>query len=523
MFAIVKVDDPDAEALLQAARLEEQALDPLDQVWLNRRLLEAVFRQAGCRGCFRKPTGGLDGVLVSDVGKPFRVLGQARAGGLIRTALRASDILMDRVWQLEKETFEDTPGFVFAPSTACVEPDEDPTAPHPEVQLQAANIRTDMDRFSDLEISTLVKHGYCVARKACRSRPDLFGTNLPTSAPWDPTMPAQRGGKPLSGFAMATKAKPGSGLARGAAPAAREARTLQASAQRRIWSTLLDYRDWTSYIYVPLIIPILVLAPYFTIKAYERSQRMNLLVQSIVQNSRDFQEMSRLLDRGPPAHFTGVAPEEVSNLDVGNSTGFLILQDTQLIDMRRIDCRNPAHNLSTPGIYGYRRVRVVKQPEVGEAARMHIQLEPNSPKLSARFPTQVLEPVLRKARSTRAGQEHFLWDMVFDFTKVPVGEPVDGFVEYFSHEALQQRAGSGYSLDFVVQAHTAEKSLWLLMPAGKEYQSYCIVRYPLDKPAAVESVRPVADYMAGDYTILAFRLLELKAGYTYEVQWMYKD
>src|SRR6516162_9784452 len=40
----------------------------------------------------------LDGVLVSDVGN--RILIQAsQAGGLIRTALRSSDILMDRVWQ----------------------------------------------------------------------------------------------------------------------------------------------------------------------------------------------------------------------------------------------------------------------------------------------------------------------------------------------------------------------------------------------------------------------------------------
>src|SRR5262249_51392354 len=48
----------------------------------------------------------LDGVLVSDVGQPIVVRGNQRAGGLIRTALRASDILMDRVWQLESETFE---------------------------------------------------------------------------------------------------------------------------------------------------------------------------------------------------------------------------------------------------------------------------------------------------------------------------------------------------------------------------------------------------------------------------------
>src|SRR5262249_28097416 len=148
--------------------------------------LEAAFREATGQPCLRRLNSGLDGVLVSDVGKQIEVQGNRRAGGVIQTALRATDILMDRVWQLETETFEGTPGFVFAPITEIVEPHEDPTALHPEIQRQAAKIRTDLDRFSLLEISSLVRHGYCVGRKACRARPDLFGTELPNNSPWDP-------------------------------------------------------------------------------------------------------------------------------------------------------------------------------------------------------------------------------------------------------------------------------------------------------------------------------------------------
>src|SRR5947209_19940672 len=129
---------------------------------------------------------GLDGVLVSDVGKRIEVQSDQRGGGLIRTAMRASDILMDRVWQLESDTFEGTPGFVFARISDVVEPQEDLTALHTEIQRQTAAIRTDLDRFSSLEISSLVRHGYCIGRKACRARPDLFGAELPDDAPWDP-------------------------------------------------------------------------------------------------------------------------------------------------------------------------------------------------------------------------------------------------------------------------------------------------------------------------------------------------
>src|SRR5262249_19727294 len=157
---------------LRTSRSGSRILDMTERFWLNRHVLEAAFRQATGHPCFRRLDSGLDGVLVSDVGKPMKVETNGRAGGLIRTALRASDILMDRVWQLEKETFHDTAGFVFAPITEVVEPSEDATALHPEIQRQIPNVRTDLDRFSPLEISSLVWHGYCVGRKACRTQPE---------------------------------------------------------------------------------------------------------------------------------------------------------------------------------------------------------------------------------------------------------------------------------------------------------------------------------------------------------------
>jgi hypothetical protein len=97
---------------------------------------------------------------------------------------------------------------------------------------------------------------------------------------------------------------------RGPSPATVEARALQASGGRRNWSTLLDYRDWVSYIYVPIIIRILVLLPYFAFKFYQRSHRLNLLLNSLSQGSRDVLEMSRLLVQGPEPRWKGVAAEE---------------------------------------------------------------------------------------------------------------------------------------------------------------------------------------------------------------------
>src|SRR4051812_10895772 len=233
----------------------------------------AVFDNLGVR-MFRWLTplltgeNALDGVLVSDVGK--RIVVQSGSGGLIRTALRSTDILMDRVWQLESESFQDTFGFVFARITDVAAPHEDATALHPEVQRQTANIRTDLDAFSDLEISCLVRHGYCIARKACRSRADLFGSDLPNNPPWDPVPAAS-----LPQHAPADSRVEGSDNE--TSPTTIQARQLQASGSRRIWSRLLSLRDWVSFVYVPLLLPLLFFVPYFLLNSYQNSERSRRL------------------------------------------------------------------------------------------------------------------------------------------------------------------------------------------------------------------------------------------------------
>src|SRR5262249_13843995 len=150
------------------------------------------------------------------------------AGGMVSTALRATDIVMDRVWQLEIDAFHGARGFVFAPVTEVVEPADDPTALHPEVQRQVARVRTDLDRVSTVEISSLVQHGYCVGRYACRTRPDVFGTELPGGAPWDP-FPHPRGAAPVA--PADTRSPAPSALDRRIraepTPIAKDARTLQ--------------------------------------------------------------------------------------------------------------------------------------------------------------------------------------------------------------------------------------------------------------------------------------------------------
>ena len=49
-----------------------------------------------------------------------------------------------------------------------------------------------------------------------------------------------------------------------------------------------------------------------------------------------------------------------------------------------------------------------------------------------------------------------------------------------------------------------------------------MIRYKTGKPEATENVKVVTEYLADDYTILAFKLLSVEAGYTYEITWYYR-
>jgi len=66
LFARLKPADPEAAALLHATRVEGRTLNVSDQLWLNRHLLEAGFRETTGRACFRRLNSALDGVIVSD-------------------------------------------------------------------------------------------------------------------------------------------------------------------------------------------------------------------------------------------------------------------------------------------------------------------------------------------------------------------------------------------------------------------------------------------------------------------------
>jgi hypothetical protein len=63
---------------------------------------------------------------------------------------------------------------------------------------------------------------------------------------------------------------------------------------------------------------------------------------------------------------------------------------------------------------------------------------------------------------------------------------------------------------------------WFLLPEGKTYRDFLIVRREKATPEKVEAVNPVTQYLSADSRIIAFKLLALDPSYEYDVSWNYK-
>lgn len=511
-FAGLSLHDPDAALLRNEAQHKNGEIEAGEQLWLNRQLIDAAFQQATGQSCFRSPNPCFDAVLVSDAGKQFKIR-NSRAGGMIAASMRATDIVMDRVWQLEKDTFTGTPGFVFAPISSVIERAEDPTAAHPEVQRMAAGIRTDLDRFSPLEISALVQHGYCVGRSACQSRADLFGATMSSTPPWDPLAEKSKPAAPaITSGTLPQVAAP--------APETEQTRQLQQSATRRLWSTLLDPRDWTTYLYVPLLVPLLVVLPYFAVQWRHQSQVAQRLIEGIAQSNQDYALMSELLQRGPKPPYVGMPVEDVPQVEPPQNQGFEVIADMRVVDLRQLRNASSIAADEKSVAFVYRRVRVEK-------------IEPNANDFSirARWPTAKVEvhalnkrvpAVIRRSQDVKTadGRPIYVFEVGFSLARAPIHEAIDLPIEFMSTEPA---SGAADSATFYVDDETGILSCWLLLPEGRQYHNFELLRYQNVKQSVPERVTPAYQFDTLEGRVLAFALLNVKPGFTYEARWEHRE
>jgi hypothetical protein len=443
----------------------------------------------------------LDGVFVSDAGATFKVRSDSRAGGVLRTALRSTDILMDRVNQLELEAFANTPGAVFFPITRLVEPVQDPTAMHPEIQKQVALIRTDLDRFSDLEISTLIQHGYCVARQLVRETPHLPGTDILAGPPWDPLASRDRNPGPSTPRSLGDQSV--------VLPVARR---LQRSSVRRFLPTLFSARDWPTYVWLPLIALTLLAVPTVLYEARRTAFQQQQVLSAIAKSSPLYGDVLDLLQSKKPYRIPPIEFEQVDRVEPLDFTGYDVISDDRIYDLRGWTSSDRPQYAARM----HARFQVLRTKESEERPVLRIQLPSDQETMQVEYLPDALIPTHVRT-TTENGL--YLYQTSLDFSRVPVETETTLVVrQVMPVNMATQEFGSG-RFRFTIAARTGLARIWVLPPRGRLHDRFGLYRYPLNQTDKMEIVHATTSVEVPTGAIATFELINLPEGYRYECRW----
>ncbi len=463
-----------------------------------------VFDNLGVRffKVFESIETPFDRIIVSDAGGMFKVVDESATGGLIKTALRASDILMNRVWSLELEHFEDKDNFTFASIANVVNSENDPHAPHMEVQRHTARIRTDLDSFSDLEIRSLVRHGYCVMRHACRQESEVYGDALPDGPPWDPIAACNADGATTANL---TAQDPD------IVPATRR---LQYSSQRKILRKLLNLRDWPTYFWIPLVFLVTVWFPWSFYNAHQQAKRNRMVVEAIADSSPMYRTILDHLESQPLTSLAGMPFESVEQPppETDFATNIQVVRDTRVIDLRGWTKTNDENEQ----VYTYRSLRIRRS--IGDEtnqAELRVRHVTSTPHLEMRCQNPLLKPKLNRYRQG----EDYVWDLTLDLRRRPPGKDIDIVIEMLVPEGNSQEGWLG----FTVEADTALAKLWVLMPEQRAYDAFELLSYERGAPETSGSEHPSNQLEIPEGDLIAFELISPTCDRFYECHWTWSD
>lgn len=501
-FAEVTLNDPPAVDLLADARAG-RALLPGNQAWLNRSLLSAVLDQAAGTRVLPPLPAGFDEVLVSDAGQPFLVLADHPSLGFLAQSVRANDILWDRVWQLELGNFGADPMFRFIPIRRLVSREEDPTALHPVIQAEVPTFRTDLDRCTPLESRALIMHGYEVARSVCADRiKDPAVKQLP---PWDPfaktsTQTVAGSGKAVSETAIA--------------------RALQLSSQRTIWSTLLDWRDWPTYLYVPLLVLLLGVLPWYGWKLYQKSLLHESVVNAVALGMPDFSKAMQLVDEEPRRRWSASKVELVKSFEPVDYQGWEILNDTRIVDLRGMESGGWSTGSSEYYVCNSLRIRKLPDYHGNGILTLVYPLRGLTPETRVKSEEYIATIKRLDVPTSVHGHPGSMTHVEIDLARLPNGDSLNLEIEFLVRGTENLK---GFWVRYTPAMPTQVANVWLLFPPSRPYHDYKLRSFVLGEkaPPDVEEPRYVIDHPYG--AVIAWSLVNPKLNRTYECRWSWDE
>ncbi len=200
------------------------------------------------------------------------------------------------------------------------------------------------------------------------------------------------------------------------------------SAARRVWSTLLDLRDWPSYLLVALAVFVFGFLPLQVDQLYKKSQKQAQVIDSIASSNPDIHDILGLLDRSPLADWQSASVKETDEPSETDVSGVEIFDDSRIIDLRQWHPEEK-DRARQGGVYIKDRVRILT-PEDGVATpqsdsqgrfsfpSLYDNLEFRQPE--QRFPAEIRR---LSQPAMEYGVERRRYEVEYDLQGLPRGEP----------------------------------------------------------------------------------------------------
>src|SRR5262249_31973313 len=177
-----------------------------------------------------------------------------------------------------------------------------------------------------------------------------------------------------------------------------------------------------------------------------------------------------------------------------------ILQDSRILDLRAWNPTGGGRSDTTSLVYGYRRLRVLKDADNHGNGVLRMSALATHPESQFRFPPQQFPPRLRRMYvENPTGQDTSCYfELIADLSKLPGGQIADIIYEHYSPGVFLRRGENSTTITLHSELDAAEVTRWFVMPRGRDYRSFQILRYETGKPATAEIVRGFTEFLAED-------------------------
>lgn len=441
-----------------------------------------VFDNFGLYGLERL-SKAVDLMLVSDAGRSF-VPTKHHSFGFMRTALRAVDIFMFRIREMELTRVHKTmPGAVIIriADTASA-----PTAASPAVQSQLQNIRTDLDVFSEVEVTELIRHGYHVAGAALASH---LGNEHESRDEWVPD----------------------NGLKSHAPQGASLAKQLREGAARHLG--FFRFTDWISWLYAALLLFGSYALWHSAASAFTALRSGIALLSS-----------ARLIRYAPPTWRDPMplVPQVVHDLRRSPNVGFDVLHDDRVWDLRQLS-GNRFENGSRKIEGAALMTRISTLRRRGEDGTSYGYWYTTAARsFSARSAKAEFPVKLSRAENPTVSGSAVMnaYELRFDVSNQPLNQPFVLEAQARTTDAPWDRNNSWLGMSFTDDV--AESSIRIIFPKDLPFKNQMFSAYPNDSNLQAQVGTKSFDGIVidgGDGRELIWTVTAPRKDWTYKVQW----